>query len=183
MKSQLSLHERIRNANASQEVEKVKARHTYLHGRADATGEWADIWSRDPNCSWAHIFGRMRGFDQIWHGSVAQYDKMSFENAIELMEIYPETAGKDPRPLMEASVHTLVTDIIEVAEDGMSARLSELGGRRICQNHRAGGKRGTTGHTWGSTACDRSGAAAFALLCSWKAAEHSAMAGTVPYTG
>ena len=64
MKSQLSLHERIRNANASQEVEKVKARHTYLHGRADATGEWADIWSRDPNCSWAHIFGRMRGFDQ-----------------------------------------------------------------------------------------------------------------------
>ena len=104
MKSQLSLHERIRNANASQEVEKVKARHTYLHGRADATGEWADIWSRDPNCSWAHIFGRMRGFDQIWHGSVAQYDKMSFENAIELMEIYPETAGKDPRPLMEASV-------------------------------------------------------------------------------
>ena len=67
MKSQLSLHERIRNANASQEVEKVKARHTYLHGRADATGEWADIWSRDPNCSWAHIFGRMRGFDQIWH--------------------------------------------------------------------------------------------------------------------
>ena len=43
MKSKLSLHERIRNANASQEVEKVKARHTYLHGRADATGEWADI--------------------------------------------------------------------------------------------------------------------------------------------
>ena len=74
MKSQLSLHERIRNANASQEVEKVKARHTYLHGRADATGEWADIWSRDLNCSWAHIFGRMRGFDQIWHGSVASFD-------------------------------------------------------------------------------------------------------------
>ena len=69
MKSKLSLHERIRNANASQEVEKVKARHTYLHGRADATGEWADIWSRDPNCSWAHIFGRMRGFDQVWYGS------------------------------------------------------------------------------------------------------------------
>ena len=67
MKSKLSLHERIRNANASQEVEKVKARHTYLHGRADATGEWADIWSRDPNCSWAHIFGRMRGFDQVWY--------------------------------------------------------------------------------------------------------------------
>ncbi|MCR5784318.1 MAG: nuclear transport factor 2 family protein [Eubacterium sp.] len=118
----LSLHERIRNAAASIEVENVKARHTYYHGRADATGEWANIWSKSDECSWAHAFGRMRGFDQVWYGSVAQYDKMAMENAIEMMEIYPETTGKDPRPLMEASVHTLVTDVIEVAEDGMSAR-------------------------------------------------------------
>lgn len=187
-----------------------------------------------------HIFfGRMRGFDQIWHGSVAQYDKMSFENAIELMEIYPETAGKDPRPLMEASVHTLVTDIIEVAEDGMSARGSfitpgvihstltpdkkkycnvlwerygsdfvcedgkwkylheqvcpDILSRMDCLNWAAEEyaritapekKEAPPGHTWGSIRHgDRSGAAAFALLCSWKAAEHSAMAGAVPYTG
>lgn len=118
----LSLHERIRNADASQQVENVKARHTYYHGRADATGEWANIWSKSDDCSWAHAFGRMRGFDQVWWGSVADYDKMAMENAIEMREIYPETTGKDPRPLMEASVHTLVTDVIEVAEDGMSAR-------------------------------------------------------------
>lgn len=31
--SQLSLHQRIVNAAASQEVENVKARHTYYHGR------------------------------------------------------------------------------------------------------------------------------------------------------
>ena len=118
----LSLHERIRNANASQQVENVKARHTYLHGRADATGEWATIWSRSDDCSWAHAFGRMRGFDQVWYGSVGDYDQMAMENAIEMRKIYPETTGKDPRPLMEASVHTLLTDVIEVAEDGMSAR-------------------------------------------------------------
>jgi len=122
LKSNLSLHERIRNANASQQVENVKARHAYLHGRADSTGEWAQIWSRSDDCSWAHAFGRMRGFDQVWRGSVADYDKMAMQNACKLMDIYPETAGKDPRPLMECSVHTLVTDVIEVAEDGMSAR-------------------------------------------------------------
>ncbi len=122
MKSKLSLHDRIRNANASQQVENVKARHTYLHGRADATGEWAVIWSRSDDCSWAHAFGRMRGFDQVWKGSVGDYDKMAMQNAIEMQEIWPETTGKDPRPLMEASVHTLLTDVIEVAEDGMSAR-------------------------------------------------------------
>lgn len=119
---ELTLHERIRNAAASQEVENVKARHTYYHGRADASGEWANIWSRSDDCSWAHAFGRMRGFDQVWFGSVADYDKMAMENAIEMREIYPETTGKDPRPLMEASVHTLLTDVIEVAADGQSAR-------------------------------------------------------------
>ncbi len=122
MKKELSLHQRIQNAASSQEVENVKARHTYLHGRADATGEWAAIWSRSDDCSWAHAFGRMRGFDQVWYGSVAQYDKMAMENAIEMQDIYPETTGKDPRPLMEASVHTLLTDVIEVAADGKSAR-------------------------------------------------------------
>lgn len=118
----LTIHERIRNAGASQAVENVKARHSYWHGRADATSEWAQIWSRSDDTSWAHCFGRMRGFDQVWYGSVSQYDKMAMENAIEMMDIYPEISGKDPRPLMECSVHTLVTDVIEVAEDGMSAR-------------------------------------------------------------
>ena len=120
--SEISLHQRILNAAASQEVENVKAAHTYYHGRADATSEWANLWSRSENCSWAHAFGRMRGFDQVWYGSVTRYDAQAMENWLEMYEIYPEIGGKDPRPLMEASVHTLVTDVIEVAADGQSAR-------------------------------------------------------------
>jgi hypothetical protein len=122
--SSLSLSERIRNAAASLAVENVKARHSYLHGRADATGEWGNLWSRSDWCSWAHAFGRMRGFDQVWYGSVTRYDAMAMENYLEMYQKYPEIGGKDPRPLMEASVHTLVTDIIEVAADGQSARAS-----------------------------------------------------------
>ena len=57
----LDLHQRIVNAASSQEVENVKAQHTYYHGRADAYGEWPNIWRHDPWCSWGHIFGRMRG--------------------------------------------------------------------------------------------------------------------------
>ena len=119
---ELTLHERIRNADASQQVENVKAKHAYLHGRADATGEWSVIWSRSENCSWAHAFGRMRGFDQVYHGSVGDYDKMCMENWLDLYEVYPEVTGKDPRPLMECSVHTLTCDVIEVADDGRSVR-------------------------------------------------------------
>lgn len=50
--SELSLHQRIANAAASQEVENVKARHTYYHGRADATGEWDNIWAMNDDASW-----------------------------------------------------------------------------------------------------------------------------------
>ncbi len=121
-KNYLSLHQRVLNAASSQEVENVKAQHTYLHGRADAAGEWGQIWSQDDWCSWAHIFGRMRGFAQVWKGSVTAYDTMAMENLLNVQKIYPELGGKDPRPLMEASVHTLFTDIIEVADDGKSAR-------------------------------------------------------------
>jgi hypothetical protein len=118
----VTLHDRIRNAAASQEVENVKALHAYYHGRADATSEWGKIWSRSEDTSWAHAFGRMRGNDQVWHGSVSHYDAMAMENWLEMWKKYPEVGGKDPRPLMEASVHTLVTDVIEVAEDGKTAR-------------------------------------------------------------
>ena len=120
----ISLHQRILNAAASLEVENLKARHAYFHGRADASGEWSQIWSRSREASWAHVFGRMRGFDQIWYGSVTCYDRMAMENWMQVVEHYPEVGGKDPRPLMEASIHTLVTDIIEVAKDGKSARSS-----------------------------------------------------------
>lgn len=122
MENDLSLHQRILNAAASLEVENLKARHAYFHGRADASGEWSQIWSRSREASWAHVFGRIRGFDQIWYGSVTCYDRMAMENWMQVVEHYPEVGGKDPRPLMEASIHTLVTDIIEVAKDGKSAR-------------------------------------------------------------
>ena len=118
----LTIDERVRNAAASQEVENVKAEHSYLHGRADATGEWGNIWSHSDDVSWAHAFGRMRGFDQVWYGSVTRYDAQAMENWLKMCQDYPEVGGKDPRPLLEASVHTLLTDVIEVAEDGKTAR-------------------------------------------------------------
>ena len=49
-------------------------------------------------------------------GSVTAYDNMAMQNHLNVQKLYPEIGGMDPRPLMEASVHTLFTDVIEVAE-------------------------------------------------------------------
>ena len=70
MNKNLSLHQRIFNAAATQEAEFVHATHTYLHARANATEEWSQIWSQCDDVSWAHAFGRMRGFKSVWNGSV-----------------------------------------------------------------------------------------------------------------
>ena len=47
-KKHLDLHQRVLNAAASQAVENVKAQHTYLHGRADASGEWGQFGAGIP---------------------------------------------------------------------------------------------------------------------------------------
>jgi hypothetical protein len=94
----------------------------------DATKEWLELWAQSPankaEWSWAHAFGRMRGRDQVWYGTVSRYTAMTFQTYLEAYDEYPEIGGKDPRPLMECSVHTLVNDVIEVAADGKSARAS-----------------------------------------------------------
>ncbi len=121
-KTKLSLKQRIHNALGSQAVENVKAWHTYLHAKAWSTEEWSTYWSKSDDCSWAHAFGRMRGFAHIWQGSVSDYDAKACENYLELYQVWPEVGGKDIRPLLECSVHTLLTDVIEVAADGKTAR-------------------------------------------------------------
>ena len=124
MKNHLSLEQRIRNAEVSQEVENVKSRHQYLHARADGATEYDHLWLHTGAVRWCHGFGAMEGYDQVCHGNVNDYEKMGMENWLKLNEIYPEVGGKDPRPLMECSVHALTCDVIEVADDGMSARAS-----------------------------------------------------------
>ena len=124
MKTHLTLEQRIHNAQLSQESENVKARHSYLHARCDGASEFATLWIRSDETGWAHQFGCMKGFDQSWRGNVANYEKMGISRWMKMVDIYPEISGKDFRPLMEASVHTLTCDVIEVADDGKSVRAS-----------------------------------------------------------
>ena len=122
MNRDLSLSQRIWNCAATQEAEFVHATHTYLHARANATEEWSQIWSQNDDVSWAHAFGRMRGFKSVWNGSVTLYDVKATQRFQGAYEAMPEIGGFDIRPLMELSLHTLATDIIEVADDGKTAR-------------------------------------------------------------
>lgn len=129
MNRNLTLAQRIHNCAAAQEVEFVHAMHTYFHAKANATEEWGQIWSTgNPDidafdtASWAHFFGRMRGWRSVWHGSVTLYDQKAFWRFFDIAGAMPEVGGLDPRAIYEVSCHSLASDIIEVADDGRSAR-------------------------------------------------------------
>ena len=148
MNRELSLSERIHNCAATQEVEFLHATHTYYHARSNATEEWSQIWAfgnPDKNafdtCSWAHAFGRMRGYESVWYGSVTLYDTSCMMRGLRLFQTMPAAGGLDPRPLSEVSMHTLATDIIEVADDGKSARAFFLTPGFITSNCTGGEKR------------------------------------------
>jgi hypothetical protein len=123
MQANLSLSQRIHNAKTSAEAEKLKAYHGYTHGAARSAEEWGYIWSRKDDIAWGHVHGRQRGFVHMWYGSVISYDWMGYLGyAHNLLNEYPQIAGRDPRPFMGLAFHPLCSGVIEVAEDGQTCR-------------------------------------------------------------
>lgn len=123
MKKHLTLSQRIHNAEGAQAAEYLHARHTYLHAKGWGKEEWGEIWSRSADVSWAHAFGRWRGFELVWWGSVSRYNVRTTAPYAQMYDLVPEISWlTDFRPLGEIAMHTLATDIIEVADDGQTAR-------------------------------------------------------------
>lgn len=122
MKTHLDLSQRIHNAYGSQMAENCHAEHCWLHSRGKTKEEWDRIWTTSDDASWAHRFGRMRGYASVYKGNVTNYDAILYGYYNSIFKIYPQVGGKDPGPLAEVSMHVLDTDVIEVADDGMTAR-------------------------------------------------------------
>ena len=125
MNKKLSFKQRLHNALGSQEVENIKAIHAYLHAMNHSAEEWDTIWDKSEYATWAHFFGRMCGFEEVWNGSVPQHDRKIVAKWPALSELYPEIIGNgiDIRGIGYCGgLHILANPIIEVAGDGRSAR-------------------------------------------------------------
>ncbi len=137
----LTLEQRLHNAFASQEVENIKTLHAYLHAASHSFEEWDQLWSRSDDITWAHQFGRMVGWDEVWYGSVSKYDADVTGLYLRLLAMYPEVNGKDPRACGLGGLHTLASGVVEVAEDGKTARAFYLTPGSMASTHSPSGKR------------------------------------------
>ena len=125
-KSYLTLEQRIHNAEGAQAAETLHARHAYLHAKSFGDEEWGQVWSHSDDTSWAHSFGRMRGYDSVYYNNVTTYNCGGQRGYQQMLNLLPEIGHFDARACRELAMHTLATDIVEVADDGITARASFL---------------------------------------------------------
>lgn len=171
MSEKKSFHDRVAAVVAGQKVEELKARHAYLHGMNRGREEYGTFWLRSDNSTFGHTFGRMMGYKELVPAhfgeplkanAFAQSDEkfgmdddgegMPFEKATEEQVDRPTTMrekygllnlyGHNPGAFGQ-SCHVLASPVIEVAEDGKSARSFYLTpGTMMGMNGPKGGRSG-----------------------------------------
>ncbi len=122
MNSNLPLSQRIRNAAATQECENLLSRHVYYHARGASKEDFGRNWSEREDIVWGHGWGRCRSHRTSWFANVTGYDAIGYGFYKKIHAIWPQVGGRDPRALLGNAVHATNTEIIEVADDGMSLR-------------------------------------------------------------
>lgn len=122
MNRNLSFKERLHNALGVQEIEDDKAIHAYTHATMYSREEWDRIWYPHDNCTWAHGFGRMVGWEQVYVNSVTHTDNGMSQLNLNNAKKYPILRGHDLRSSGRTGIHALSIGVIEIADDGKSGR-------------------------------------------------------------
>lgn len=122
----MTVSERIFRANAAVECEKVMSRHVYYHAACVHREEIDEFWSKRDDITWAHNFGQMGNRENYVSCYAGDSERDNWAIFEELKGIYPEVEDKelvpDWRALCEEAIHFTCSPIIEVAEDGLSAK-------------------------------------------------------------
>jgi len=125
MKRNLTTHEKIHWALGCNEIENEFAQHCYYHGNGEQRPgfETSVKWSKREDISSAHGFGGVLGPEGIKNWTLGM-NRMYESDYEKLVKMYPDVEGKNKGQLAEFAMHTLASSIIEIAEDGMSAKAS-----------------------------------------------------------
>ena len=122
MNTNLTREERIRNVAAGQMVEELKGRHAYLHGVNFGREEYGVFWLRSTDTTWGHGWGRLVGYDEMFKAHCGKDADDMFGTSRFAGWFGHELDGHDRRSTYWGASHVLASPVIEVADDGLSAR-------------------------------------------------------------
>ncbi len=121
MNYDLSLEQKIHACEAFLDIECEWSTHVFYHAIEDRPGYTSTYnWSHRPDCCATHGFGCLIGYDRCeveWRTGI--YEGTDAELPL-MRELYPEIEDNDD--YFGFAVHNLASSVIEVAEDGKSAR-------------------------------------------------------------
>ena len=122
MNRELSFEQRVHNAFATQAAAHLKALHRYLHGCGYDREEFQVFWYHSNNTVWGHGFGRMIGIEQLYLNHIWNIEKPHVALFEKWQREIPELIGHDLRSTTTASAHALSSEVIEVADDGLTVQ-------------------------------------------------------------
>ena len=119
----MTVSERIHRANAAVECEKLMSKHVYYHAGGVHREEIEEFWSKREDCTWAHNFGQMGSRSNYIACYADNQEKNTREIFDQVLDAYPEIEKvPDYRAIAEEALHCTMSPIVEVAEDGRSAK-------------------------------------------------------------
>ena len=119
----MTISERIHRADAAVECEKLMSKHVYYHAGGVHREEIEEFWVKREDCTWAHNFGQMGSRSNFIACYADNQEKNNREIYEQVLAVYPEIGNApDYRAISEEAMHYTASPIIEVAEDGQSAK-------------------------------------------------------------
>ncbi|MCD7846250.1 MAG: hypothetical protein LUG57_10475 [Oscillospiraceae bacterium] len=124
MNKELTIEQRMHNACGSIECERLHAIHQLLAMSCHQPEEFATIWDRSDDCGWGFMWGWLKGWKEIVHAQFVNLEIKHLIYDVEMPKIYPETAGVESGIIGFTEFNELNSGVVEVADDGMSCRMS-----------------------------------------------------------
>ena len=117
------LHTRIQRAVGAVECEKVMSRHVYWHSAGIHRDEWEEYWSKKVDITWGHGWGRQDDRYSYYFSYVLEKERNAFKTFMGIKLNYPDVENCTRLDgVAEYSNHLTTSPVIEVAEDGKSAK-------------------------------------------------------------
>ena len=121
-----NLEQRIFNAWSAQEVTRLHSIHQLLSIDGRLREEFPAMWSWEDDTSWGFNWGRCLGWREIMYAQFVNLGQMSMKYDTTIPPLYPDTAGTEAGTGGFQEYNELNSEVIEVAEDGKTARASWL---------------------------------------------------------
>lgn len=152
MNKSLPLEQRIKNAFASQECERLHGIHQYLIGTERVREEYATIWDMSDDAAWGFNWGQLRGFREIWDANCNAMFGGGIALTLDNHRVFPEVCCMETNSLYFWEYNELNSGVIEVADDGKSCRAAWM-----CHGMGLTRFNADDGKVWGANTFERYG--------------------------